>query len=89
MLPRRRGRPRGFPPFGDRPVPGHDAAVSSAAAELSSVATALEELARRVTAIADAYAGAERDDVANELYRVEQALATAQRSVARVVDAGA
>ncbi len=61
--------------------------MSSTAAELSSVATALEELSRRVTAIADAYAGAKRDDVANELYRVEQALVTAQRSVARVVDA--
>ena len=61
--------------------------MSSPAAELSSVATALEELSRRVTAIADAYAGAARDDVANELYRVEQALTGAHRSVARVVDA--
>jgi hypothetical protein len=61
--------------------------MSSTAAELSSVATALDELSRRVTAIADAYGAAERDDVANELYRVEQALVTARRSVARVVEA--
>ncbi len=60
--------------------------MSSSAAELSSVATALQELTRRVTAIADAYAAAARDDLANELYRVEQALTGAQRSVARVVD---
>jgi uncharacterized membrane protein YccC len=69
------------------PGVGHDAAVSSAAAELSSVATVLEELVRRVTAIADAYAGARRDDLANELYRVEQALTAARRGLARVVDA--
>ena len=61
--------------------------MSSPIAELSSVASVLEELVRRVTAIADAYAGARRDDVANELYRVEQALTTARRGLDRVVDA--
>ncbi len=61
--------------------------MSSSAAELSSVATVLEELSQRVTAIADGYAEARRDDVANELYRVEQALSGARRSLSKVVDA--
>ena len=65
---------------------GHDLGVTSPAAELSSLATALEELTRRVTAIAEGYARAKRDDLAGELYRVERALTGAQRSLARVVD---
>ncbi|HEX2065170.1 MAG TPA: hypothetical protein VHE80_12190 [Acidimicrobiales bacterium] len=60
--------------------------MSSGAAELASVATALAELARRVAAIADVYAREARDDLAMELYRAEQALITAQRSLARVLD---
>lgn len=51
------------------------------------MATVLGELSQRVTAIADAYAGAKRDDLANELYRVEQALTAARRGLSRVVDA--
>ena len=61
--------------------------MASPTAELSSVATVLGELAERVTAIADGYARGERDDLANELYRVEQALVGAQRSLSRVLDA--
>ena len=61
--------------------------MASPTAELSSVATALGELAQRVTAIADDYASSQRDDLANELYRVEQALAGARRSLSRVLDA--
>ncbi|MDP9387432.1 MAG: hypothetical protein M3Q48_05750 [Actinomycetota bacterium] len=60
--------------------------MSSRAAELSSLSTALDELSRRVTAIADDYAAARRDDVATELYQVERALAGARRGLARVVD---
>ena len=59
----------------------------SAAAELSSLATALDELARRITSIAEDYAGARRDDLATELYQVERALAGARRKLARVVSA--
>lgn len=62
-------------------------AMSSSSAELSSVATALEELAKRVTAIADGYSKTARDDLATELYQVERALTGAQRGLARVVDA--
>lgn len=60
---------------------------SSPAAELSSLASALEELTRRVTRIADDYAAAKRDDVAAELYRAERALDGARRNLERVVDA--
>ena len=62
------------------------AAMSSPAAELSSLATALDELTRRVTAIADRYAGDRREDLAGELYHVERALVGASRSLAKVVD---
>ena len=59
--------------------------ASSSTAELSSLSTALEELTRRVTAIAEAYAAAKRDDLAGELFQAERALASAQRSLTRVV----
>jgi hypothetical protein len=59
--------------------------MSSSAAELSSLATALDELTRRVTAIADRYLG-DREDLATELYHVERALKGASRSLAKVVD---
>ena len=62
------------------------ARMSSSAAELSSLATALDELTRRVTAIADGYASASRDDLATELYQVERALTGARRGLAKVVD---
>ena len=55
-------------------------------AELSSLATAVEDLVRRVSGIADEYARAEREDVATELYHAERALITAHRSLTRVVD---
>lgn len=58
----------------------------SPAAELSSLATVLDDLARRVTAIAETYAGAKRDDLAGELYQVERALAGARRGLGRVLD---
>ncbi len=57
-------------------------------AELSSLATALEEMTRRVTGLADDYARLERDEVAGELYAVERSLAAAARRLARVVDLG-
>ena len=58
----------------------------SHAAELSSLATALEELTKRVTSIADSYAGARREDLAGELYAVERQLVNAVRRVAKAID---
>jgi hypothetical protein len=60
---------------------------SSPAAELSSLATALVELSQRVSAIAEGYAAAKRDDLAAELYQAERGLAGARRNLGRVVDA--
>lgn len=60
--------------------------MSSAAAELSSLATALDELAKRVTTIAEDLAGTRRDDLATELYQVERALAGARRGLRRALD---
>ncbi len=64
-----------------------DSPGASPAAELSSLATALEELSQRVTNIADAYAAAKRDDLAAELYQAERSLGGARRNLRRVVDA--
>lgn len=61
--------------------------MSSPIAELWSISTALEELSKRVTAIAEDFAGSKRDDLATELYRVERALATASRTLTRLVSA--
>lgn len=67
-------------------MPSSAGSAAGPAAELSSLATALDELARRVTAIAERYAGARRDDLATELYQVERALAGARRGLAKVVN---
>lgn len=66
-----------------------NADVSSAMAELSSISTGLEELSKRVTVIAEGFAGSRRDDLAAELYRVERALGSASRTLGRVVSAEA
>jgi hypothetical protein len=58
----------------------------STAAELSSLATSLEDLVRRVTGIADSLAGTERDSVAGSLYEVERTLGEAARRLTRLVD---
>ena len=75
MVPGRPGRlpwdkPEAVP---TPPVPG---------AELSSMATALEELARRVTAIAESLAHTKADWVAQDLFAVERSLGAAHRRLA-------
>ncbi|MBV9661647.1 MAG: hypothetical protein JO337_10870 [Acidimicrobiales bacterium] len=55
-------------------------------AELSSVATRLDELVGRVTEIADRLAVDERDQVGPELFEVERTLRTASRRLKRVLD---
>jgi hypothetical protein len=54
-------------------------------AELSALATSIDELTRRVTAAADRLRGTPRDDIANGLYEVERSLLTAGRKLERVV----
>jgi hypothetical protein len=55
------------------------------AADLSSLATALGELATRITVHAEEAAGAGDEDLATELFAVERALAGARRRLARAV----
>lgn len=55
-------------------------------AELSSVSSVLEELTKRVSALADVEAAATHDELANELYAVERVLAGAQRRLVRLVE---
>ncbi len=59
--------------------------MATTTGELSSLATAVEELSRRVAVIADDYASSKRDDLAAELYQAERALISAQRALHRVM----
>jgi hypothetical protein len=52
--------------------------------ELSSIATALEELTRRVTVHADAADAAKDDETAKELFAIERALQGASRRLTRL-----
>ena len=58
----------------------------TAAAELSSLATALDELTQRISGMADDAAAQQRDDIASELFEVERALAGASRRLMKVAD---
>lgn len=60
--------------------------TNSAGSQLSSLATALAELTARVTEIAETLAGADRDDLAAELFEAERSLLAAGRRLERVVD---
>jgi hypothetical protein len=59
----------------------------SARAELSSVATGLDELVGRINAIVEGLGGLERDAIGADLYELERTLNTARRRLAKVVDA--
>ncbi|HET6954278.1 MAG TPA: hypothetical protein VFI47_28195 [Acidimicrobiales bacterium] len=54
-------------------------------AELSALATSVDEVTRRVTAAADRLRGTARDDIAQGLYEVERSLLTAARKLDRVL----
>jgi hypothetical protein len=53
-------------------------------AQLASTASTLDELIRRVTAVADDLA-TEREDLATDLYEVERSLRTGSRRLAGVL----
>jgi hypothetical protein len=61
----------------------------SVRAELSSVATSLDELVGRISRIAEGLSGDERDVVGPDLFEVERALRSARRRVTRIVDSAA
>ncbi len=75
------GRTRASPKMGQtRPM------ADDPRPELSSVSTQLEELARRVTGIADRHAASDRTEgIAAELYEVERSLRTAQRRLDKLM----
>ena len=78
--PTGRGRTRSA-----RPGAGcHDRPMSARPAELSSLATALDELTRRVTAHADAADAAKDEETARELFAIERALTSANRRLTRL-----
>lgn len=55
--------------------------MESDRAELSTVATQLEELAQRVTDMAERHRGTEYDDVAVRLFEVERSMHSAGRNL--------
>jgi hypothetical protein len=56
--------------------------------ELSSIASSLEQIGRRVTALADAATAAKRDELAVHLIAVERALLGAVRRLERLLASG-
>ncbi len=58
--------------------------MSESNAELSSLATQLDELTRRVTHSAEAAAAAHDEEVASELFAIERALGGASRRLSRL-----
>jgi hypothetical protein len=59
--------------------------MESDRAQLSALATTLDDLGERITEIAGRYEGSPRGDVAQGLYEVERALGTAGRQLAKVM----
>ena len=62
------------------------APASVPAPELSSLATALDELTRRVTGIAESLAHTQADWVAQDLFAVERSLGAAHRRLLTLND---
>lgn len=58
--------------------------MAASTAELSSLATGLEELTRRVTAHADAAYAAKDEEAAKEFIAIERALTGASRRLSRL-----
>jgi hypothetical protein len=59
-------------------------AVAGVPAELSSITTGLEELTRRITALAERYAATEDEALAQGLFDVERTLGEALRRLERL-----
>jgi Mg2+ and Co2+ transporter CorA len=55
-------------------------------AQLSSLSTALDDLSKRVTELADQFKASPREDVAADLYEVERHLVAAGRRLRAVLD---
>jgi len=75
----------GFVASSGRPIAGMIAFMSAAHAELSSLASALDEMTTRILGAAEAYRAAKREDLASELEEVERSLSAAKKRLDRVV----
>ncbi len=62
----------------------HDRRMVASPAELSSLATALDDLTRRVTGHAEASDAAKDEDTARELFAIERSLNSANRRLSRL-----
>jgi hypothetical protein len=58
--------------------------MAATSAELSSLATALDELTRRVTVHAESADTAKDEETARELFAIERSLASANRRLSRL-----
>jgi len=58
--------------------------MAASPAELSSLATALDDLTRRVTTHAEASDAAKDEDTARELFAIERSLNSANRRLSRL-----
>jgi hypothetical protein len=61
--------------------------VPSAAAELSTVRSQVEELARRVTSVADQFDATPDSQIAADLYMAERQLIAARRALDKAITA--
>jgi len=61
--------------------------ASSDLAELSTLRSQLEDLARRVVAVADRYEDTADSQIASDLYAAERTLVSARRAVDKAIDA--
>jgi hypothetical protein len=59
--------------------------VDTSAAELSSLASVLDDLQRRIAQVAAQYEGSPREDVAAGLYEVERSLSSASRRLGKIL----
>ena len=59
--------------------------VAPPTAELSSLASAMDDIERRIGALAARYEGTPREDLANSLYEVERSLATGSRRLEKIL----
>jgi hypothetical protein len=74
-----------FPSVSQRAGSRHDRAMTSRA-ELSSLTASLDELTRRVTALAEGARGTHEEDLAADLFAVERSLTGALRRLSRLAE---
>jgi hypothetical protein len=71
-------------PDGRRLEQCHDRQMPAISAELSSLATSLDDLTKRITLHADAANDSKDEETARELFAIERALNSANRRLARL-----